>query len=83
MPKLDNLDNIIKALKDNNYIETIEFIGPADISEHNHKIISELYDAGYPIGFASQSPETYTFRVYPLDGVPPQAFQRINGKRKK
>lgn len=89
MPRLASFKNIVKYLESvdkyssYNYVETDEFIGPADICEHNHKVIDKLYDAGYALGFSSQSPESYKFRVYVLGAVPPSSFQRIIGKRIK
>lgn len=89
MPKLKSFKKLVESLdklnKNDlyNFLETDEFIGPADISDHNHKVIAKLFDAGYPIGFASQSPESYTFRIYVLGATLPSAFQQIIGKLKK
>jgi hypothetical protein len=88
MKQLPNYEKIVEEIESKepnisepllDFIEFDEFIGGTPIGDKNKPIIDRLFKEGYPIGFAAQTPESFTFRVYKKGGKTPPALHLITG----
>lgn len=81
LPSYEKIIEMLEKEKKYPFIDFDEFVGGTPLGDGNMPIIDKLFDEGYPVGFGSQSPESFKFRVYRKGEIPPSSIQLIIGKK--